>query len=300
MSNRRDFLVTTAAAAGALLLEGARAGSDLPMAATGARRVRVLIFGGTGYIGPHFVRAAVERGHQVSVFTRGKTQADLPPNVERLFGDRDSDLDSIKNRDWDIVFDLAVYGPNWVRTVGRALAGRIKHYTFISTAAVYQLPGPIDETSAVQEYTGAGDPYTGAPADDQYGPLKLLCEREAERQFPGKVLILRPGDIVGPGDNIGVFTYWPVRQRGGELLVAGDPLARVQLIDVRDLADWAIAMAERAESGVFNAIGPALPIGWGEMLGAMRAPMTAPMKLTWVPTQWVLKQKVAPASNLLY
>jgi 2'-hydroxyisoflavone reductase len=311
MTNRREFLTQTAVAASGLvsMAESQAPGAaerDSASAATpkstavASRPLRILILGGTGFIGPHFVRAAVERGHYVSVFNRGKDKADLPPRIERLIGDRNGDLQSISNRDWDSVFDLAAYIPIWVRTLGQALNGRVRHYTYISSEAVYRYPGARDEQSSVAEYTGATDPYSKAP-DSQYGPLKLLCEREAEKQFPRKTLILRPGAIVGSGDSVGAFAYWLVRmERGGEILVAGDPLSQVQLIDARDLAEWAVRMAENADTGAFNAIGPAMALGWGEMLGGIRGTLSVPLKLTWVPVSWITEQKIDSNSNLLY
>jgi 2'-hydroxyisoflavone reductase len=247
-----------------------------------------LILGGTGFIGPHFVAAAVDRGHRVSVFNRGKSSANLPDGVERLTGDRAGSLEAISSRDWDVVFDLAVYVPIWVRTLGEALKGRVKNYIIISTGSVYQSPGAADEDSPVTKYTGSSDAYSQTPTP-QYGPLKALCEREAERQFPGRTLVLRPGSIVGPGDQVGLFTYWPTRmQRGGKILVAGDPHARVQMIDVRDLAEWSVRMAEDGEVGIYNAIGPALPMSWCEMLGGIRGTFSVPMELIWVPAPALL------------
>jgi 2'-hydroxyisoflavone reductase len=313
MTNRREFLAQTAVAgiaggrismtesqlAGATE-SGAASASTPRDTALASKSLRILILGGTGFIGPHFVRAALERGHHVAVFNRGKDRADLPETVEHLIGDRNGDLDAIKNRDWNAVFDTAAYIPLWVRTLGQALQGRVKHYTFISTQAVYQFPGAIDESSPVQKYTGTADAYSAFPTP-QYGPLKVLCEEEAERQFPGRTLVLRPAAMVGPRDPVGAFIYWPVRmQRGEEILVAGDPLAPVQVADVRDLVEWAVRMAEKAETGVFNAMGPAMPMGQAEMLGGIRAASSVPLTLTWVAVPWLVEQKLSPENNPLY
>lgn len=298
--NRRNFLLQTGVA-GSLLTTSARA-NPLPGTNAGSSRpLRVLLLGGTGYIGTHFAHAATARGHQVAVFSRGKKDSDLPPTAEQLVGDRDHDLRAIQSRDWDAVFDLATYGPGWVRSLGKALKGRVQHYTFISSIMVYQYPGASDEGSKLQSYTGAEDPYTVNTPGDHYGALKVLSEQEAERQFPGKVVVIRPGTIIGPGERFGSLTYWVARmERGGEILAAGDPLSRVQFIDVRDLADWAVRLAEGRKSGTFTAVGPTKPLGWAEMLGGMRAPFAAPTMLTWVPSKWLIERKLHPFNPLLF
>jgi 2'-hydroxyisoflavone reductase len=264
-----------------------------------SKPLRILILGGTGNIGPYHVQAALSRGHQVSVFSRGKRPSDFPAEVEMLTGDLNGDLDSIKNRDWDAVLDVATFGPRWIRVLGEALKGRAGHYTFISTDSVYDTPmsNPAGsrEGDKVVEYTGTEDPYsiTEFREVDEYRQLKVLCEREAEKQFPGEALILRPTFIVGP--STGELTYWPVRmERGGQILAAGDPLADVQLIDVRDMAEWIILMIEQRERGIFNAVGPATPMGFAEMLGAIRGITSAAVSLVWVPVKWLQEQNVPP------
>jgi 2'-hydroxyisoflavone reductase len=294
MPNRREFLTKIAIAGVACSM---RALGYTPRPAdTEDDPLRILILGDTGFIGQHFVRAARARGHKVSVFS--KTPVVMPSAVEQLAGDRNGDLGSAQDRDWDAVVDTDTNVPFRVRTLGLALKGRVKHYTFISSIDVYDHPGAnatgTDEKSNVVEYMGATDPYYITQAEGkQYGPLGVLCEREAEKQFPGRTLIVRPGAVIGPGDPAGAFTYWPVRmEKGGEILAAGDPSVRVQMIDVRDMADWVIRMAEKADTGTFNAVGPALPMTWAEMLGAVRGTSSVPVKLTWVPEAWVQEQLV--------
>lgn len=296
MSNRRD-LISGIAAFGALMLKNMRVSSAENAVSTASRSLRMLILGGTGYIGPHFIQSAIARGHKVSVFTRAKSRAELPAEVEKLIGDRNGDLDTLKNRDWDAVFDLATYIPIWVRTLGQALGKRARHYTFISTESVYQFPGALDERSAVRKYVSAVDAYSTSASPkstEEYGALKVLCEREAERHFPEKTLILRAGPILGPGNEHDPHhSYWAVRMKcGGEILVPGDPFARVQMIDVRDLAEWAIFMAERSETGVFNTVGPAMPMTWVEMLGGIRGTLSVPLTLTWISASWLAEKKV--------
>lgn len=274
--------------------------------------MRVLILGGTGFIGPNHVHAALERGHTVSTFNRGKSGADLPSEVEQLVGDRQGDLAAIADREWDVVIDLAVYKPNWVRKLGEALKDRVAHYTFISTIEVYANPGnnvpDTSESSELKEYNDAPDPYSPKvipsreeirampPSEtlkifNRYGPLKRVSESEVEQQFPHKNLIVRPGYIVGRGDPQPWLPYWCARlEKGGEILVAGDPLTPVQLIDVRDLAEWVVGMAERGERGIYNAVGPSRQMTIAEMLGAMYGLSSEPAKLTWVPAEWLNQQ----------
>jgi 2'-hydroxyisoflavone reductase len=304
--NRREFLAQTAVSGGAITFggdalqgaEGANAG--LPHAASAPNAMRLLILGGTGFIGPHFVHAALERGHKVAVFNRGTGSVNFPPEVQQLVGDRNGNLDAIKKRDWDAVLDLSVFLPKWVRTVGHALRGHVGHYTFVSSSRVYGdliKPG-TDETGRVLEYKGDSDPFalTSMPSmvgiDSPYGGLKAISEQEAERQFPAKTLIVRPSMIIGPRDDR--FTYWVVRlDRGGEVLAPGDPLGPQQLVDARDLAQWSIRAVESKTTGIYNIAGDV--IGMAEMLGAIRGAFASSSRLTWVPEDWLLAHKVNPS-----
>jgi 2'-hydroxyisoflavone reductase len=253
--------------------------------------LRILILGGTGFIGPHFVRAALSKGHHVAVFNRGNNCDGLPPHIELLRGDRDSDdLAAIEGRDWDAVLEMAAYRPNWVRSLGREVARRTQHYTFVSTCMVYDEPilnsGGTREDAPLKRYRSLVDPYS-REAPFSYGEMKVLCEREAELCFPGRTLILRPGNIVGPGEVIGSLTYWLARaQHGGRMLVGGDPNVKVQMIDVRDLAEWTIELIGRRVTGPFNAIGPASTMTLREMIGAaLRTSEDEPI-IQWVPVPW--------------
>jgi 2'-hydroxyisoflavone reductase len=296
ISNRRAFLIRVLAASNALLLSGAQStamgnNSELP------RSLRVLILGGTGFIGPSFVKAAVERGHKVSVFSRGKSEAALPAPIERLVGDRNGNLESIRHRDWDAVIDLATYVPSWVRTLGEVLKGRVGHYAFISTSAVYDplaITGEIRESTPVLRFGGNENPYSvGSPTDlPEYGALKALCEQEGENQFPDRTLILRPGYIVGPGDSQGYLAYWPLRaEKGGEMLVAGNPSTPVQFIDVRDLAAYGIRMIERNARGIYNTVGPATPTNLAQLVKVACTSTSDQPKFAWVPSFWLATQK---------
>lgn len=305
MPNRRDFLVQAGAVGSLLATGGARAGTSSDKRSSAGSPLNILLLGGTGYIGKHFADAAISRGHRVSVFSRGRLHSnELPDAVERLVGDRDKDdIESIKNRDWDAVFDLAAFVPSWVKTLGHALRGRVKHYTFVSSIVVYRYPAYAEE-SGLLRYTGSEDPYSFKSIEGHYEhifALKVLCEEEARKQFPERTLIVRPSTIVGPGEKLGTLTYWVARmQQAGEVLAAGDALNPVQFIDVRDLAEWNIRMAEQQTVGTFNATGPAMPLSWCELLGALRANVSAPVGLTWVPVSWLTDRRLQAFSSHLF
>jgi 2'-hydroxyisoflavone reductase len=222
-----------------------------------------------------------------------------------LIGDRNGQLDPLKGRQWDVVIDNPTTLPAWVRDAAQILKGNVERYVFISTISVYGEPktGP-DETAPTEQYEGA-DPYKEtleamkAGGYKTYGPLKALSEREAEKWFPKKTLIIRPGLIVGPRDETDRFTYWPVRiDRGGEVLAPGSPDDSVQLIDARDLAEWTIRMVENRETGIYNATGPAKPLGIGGMLDGIKDALKSDAKFTWVSEEFLTQQKVQPWSDM--
>jgi len=302
MSNRRDFL----GRAVALSLSSAFAFSETRVSEALEPRsssLRVLILGGTGFIGPYFVRAAVGRGHRVTVFNRGRDHAELPKSVEHLIGDRNGDLRAISNRDWDVAIDDATYGPAWVRSLGAALRGRVKHYIFISTISVYDTSvgaDPRDERSPVLRYHGQEDPYSVTTLGPDYGALKALCEQEAQRQFPGRTAILRLGSIVDLHHQDEAVTYWPVRlSQGGEVMVAGDPSWPIQFIDVRDLARWVIQISEKSVTGVYNTVGPTSPMNLGQMIEAAYPTRPSPRRITWVSAPWLIARNGDQTWNVL-
>ena len=268
--------------------------------------MRILILGGTGFTGPFQVRYALSRGHKVTTFNRGKTHpGELPNEVEQLIGDRNGKLDALKNRQWDVVIDNPTTLPVWVRDAAQILKGNVDRYVFTSTISVYEdsKKGP-DENSPLQKYDGP-DPYKEtlesmkANGFKLYGPLKVLSEKEAEKWFPGKTLIIRPGLIVGPRDETDRFTYWPVRiDRGGEVLAPGKPDDSVQFIDGRDLAEWTIRMAENRETGIYNATGPAKPLGVGGMLDRIKEALKSSASFTWASEQFLNDQKVQAWSDM--
>ena len=245
--------------------------------------MRALILGGTQFLGRHLVEAAQAFGHEVTLFNRGQTNPDLFPEVERLHGDRDGDLSALADGHWDVVVDTCGYFPRVVRESARALAGRVEHYTFVSSVSVYaDLSAPPDESSPVGTLADETIEDFG-PGYENYGPLKALCEREVERVFPGQALIVRPGLIVGPHDPTDRFTYWPRRlARGGEILAPGPPDRSTQFIDARDLAGWLIEMAQERRAGVFNAANDG--VSFGELL--------AGGDVTWVDDGFLLEHGV--------
>src|SRR3981081_3977077 len=303
-TTRRNFIKVSAAAGGALGL-GLR--SAVSQTEKAAKPLSILILGGTGFTGPFQVQYALERGHKVTVFNRGKTHpGELPKEVEQLTGDRNGQLDALKNRQWDVAIDNPTSVPVWVRDVGQILKGNVDRYVFISTISVYgdTSKANLDETAPLAKYTGADAMKESrdtiiASKYQLYGPLKALSEQEAEKWFPKHALIVRPGYIVGPRDETDRFTYWPVRiDRGGEVLAPGDPADPVQFIDGRDLAEWTVRMCESGETGTYNSTGPATKIGIGEMLQMIKAGNASKAALTWVNADFLEAQKVAPWSDM--
>lgn len=268
--------------------------------------MRLLILGGTGFIGPYQVRYALERGHHVTIFNRGREHVQWPGPVEELLGDRNTgDLKSLEGHEWDVCIDNPTTLPFWVRDSGNSLRGRVKHYIFISTISVYaenNTPN-ADESAALAPYTGSNamaETLDTLHKDmELYGPLKALSEKEAEKQFPKRTTIIRPGLIVGPGDETDRFTYWPVRlSKGGEVLAPGDGSDPIQMIDARDLAEWSIRMAEVRRAGIFNATGPNTTLPMRDMLDGVKASIHSDASLEWVSTDFLEAQKVEPWSDM--
>jgi 2'-hydroxyisoflavone reductase len=304
-NTRREFIKVSALASGAVAVTGL-APAALRAAEKATKPLRILILGGTGFTGPFQVRYAMDRGHKVTVFNRGKTHpGELPEGVEQLIGDRNGQLDALKDRKWDVVIDNPTSVPVWVRDVAQVLKGNVDRYVFISTISVYaDNTKPNDENGALAKYEGADAMQETrdtliASQFKLYGPLKVLSEEEAEKWFPKKTLIIRPGLIVGPGDQTDRFTYWPVRiDRGGEVLAPGDPKDPVQFIDARDLAEWTIRMVEQGATGIYNATGPATELGVGEMLEQIKTTQKSDAKFTWADADFLEAQKVSPWSDM--
>ena len=254
--------------------------------------MRILILGGTVFLGRHLTDAALARGHEVTLFNRGQSNSGLYPNVEQLHGDRDGGLAPLAGRDWDAVIDTSGYLPRVVRASADLLAGSVGTYAFISSKSVYadmSRPG-VDEAAPVAALP------EGAPAEEvtgeTYGPLKALCEREVQAALPGDALIVRPGLIVGPHDPTDRFTYWPHRMaRGGEALAPEPREKHVQFIDARDLAEWIVRMVESRATGVYNANGRPGELTMAELLDACIhvAGTGADTTLTWVAESFLIE-----------
>jgi len=300
MTHRRDFIRHAAFAGGALALRPWVA----PFGQPAAKPLDMLILGGTGLTGPHQVRYALERGHNVTVFNRGRRNDVLPGGVTELIGDRNlHQLDALKGKSWDVVIDNPTSLPFWVKDAGEILRDHTRQYVFISTISVYDTSKPqpgVTESSPLVEYT-KGDPLAVTPqefskdVENLYGPLKTASEREAKQWFGERTTIIRPTLIMGPGDESFRFTYWPYRiAKGGEILAPGDGQDRVQIIDCRDLAEWTIRMVENGTTGTFNAAGPASALTMAEQLYGIRGAFDGNrgVKFTWVPTDFLSAHKV--------
>jgi len=291
--DRRDFLKLTAAAAGALAV-------GLPRAARGigGRAGRALVLGGTGFIGPYQVRSLLARGHEVTLFNRGQTNPGLFPELEKLRGDRNGDLGSLRGRSWDVVIDNSSARPDWVTRSAEFLRDSVELYYYVSSRSAYASYSTVPMTSAVATYTYETAGVDRATADITrlpYGLAKAESEREVMRVFPGRSCVFRPGLIIGPDDPTDRFTYWPVRiHRGGEVLSPGDGTDPVQIIDVRDLADFMALSAGAGHTGIFNLVGPATPRPMAELLYGIRAVTTAETKFTWVPREFLAARDVRP------
>jgi 2'-hydroxyisoflavone reductase len=257
-----------------------------------------LLVGGPLFLGRHLIDALLTGGHRVTMLNRGQTNPDLYPEVERLVGDRRTDVSALKGKAFDAVIDTSAYFPGDVRRVMDAIGDGVGHYTFVSTISVYadeSTPG-IDETAAVGHID---DPETDEVTGESYGPLKALCEVTAEAALPGRVANVRPGLIVGPNDPSDRFTYWVRRMaRGGDVLAPNRPDMPVQIIDVRDLAEWIVRLAENSTAGVFNATGPATPHRFDSVIDACHAAAGSDAQIVWVDEGWLTEQGVAPWMEL--
>lgn len=290
-ATRRSFLQATLSAAALAAAGPGRGHAEAP-----ARRA-LLVLGGTGFLGPALVEAALARGHAVTLFNRGRTRPDLFPEVEKLRGDRDGKLDALRGRRWDAVLDTSGYVPRVVRMSAELLAPAVGRYLFVSSISVYRedLPAGADEAAPTAPL---GDP-SSEDVKAHYGALKAACERAAEAALPGRVAVVRPGLIVGPGDPTDRFTYWPVRlDRGGEVLAPGDGSDPVQVVDVRDLAAWMLLLAERGDTGAFNAVGPERRLPFRGMLEEVGRAVGSRARLVWAPARFLEAHGVSAWSDL--
>jgi 2'-hydroxyisoflavone reductase len=306
---RRRFIQTAAITGAAFGLGCARqreeAAAEAPAheAQKPHKPLSILILGGTAFLGPAIVEEAIERGHSITLFNRGRTNADLFPNVEKLRGDRDPEkdegLNALKNdKTWDVCIDTSGYIPRHVKASAELLAPRVGQYAFVSTVSVYPDKGDIDTDETYPVATIEDETVEKVDAET-YGPLKALCEQAAEAALPGRTLNLRPGLIVGPRDRSDRFTYWPVRvRRGGEMLCPNTPQDLLQVIDVRDLGNWILDMCEQSVTGVFNLVGPEGRLTFGELLGTCKEVSGSNAEFTYVSKEFIESNEIAPWAEL--
>lgn len=260
--------------------------------------MKLLVIGGTRFLGRHFVEAALARGHAVTLFHRGRSNPGLFPAAEAVLGDRDGGLGALAGRTWDAVLDPSGYVPRVVRQSAAALAGRAGFYAYVSSISAYAPPlAPGADESA--PLATLADPAVEEITGETYGGLKAACEREVARVFGERALVVRPGLIVGPHDTTDRFPYWPRRlARGGDVLAPGDGGQPVQVIDARDLAAWLLAMIERGAGGTYNATGPAGPVTMRDVLEAAALVLGVPSRLVWVDEAFLLERGVTPWTEL--
>lgn len=303
-TTRRDFVRTAAAAGGALsvgLLGKASRAQDVAPArgasvAKAQESLRILILGGTAFTGPHQIKYALERGHRVSIFTRGRTEPSTNPEVfeqvESLVGDRDNDLEALRGREWDAVIDNSASIPRWVRQTAELLKDSVQVYLFTSSLSVHSDNSKIGITEDDPVAT-IDDPTVEQVTGATYGPLKALCEEETRRAFPNGAIIVRPHLIVGPGDRSDRWTYWPARiARGGEVMAPGTPEDPTQYIDARDLAVFDIHLIEQRSVGTYSAVGPIRPLGMAELLYGIKAVVNNAVWFTWVDADFLAEHEV--------
>ena len=287
--NRRDAIKM-----GAAVAAGTMFGTELLAA---SKPLKVLIFGGTGFIGPHFVKALREHGHTLTLFNRGKRAPEMFPDIETLIGDRNGQVDALKNRDWDIVIDDSGYLLKHVRLTTELLKDHTQYYLYISSISAYadfKKPN-IDEDYALAELK---DPET-QDIMANYGALKAGCEKIVEAAFGQRCSIVRPTYIVGPGDHTDRFTYWPVRvSRGGEMLAPGSASDPVQFIDVRDLAEFVRLCVEQRIPGRYNACNAPRSVKMGQLLDISKRITKADTKYVWVSAEFLDAQKLLDSNEI--
>lgn len=319
--NRRTFLKTSVLASG-VIGSGALGSSVLGLGAfpvianaeglspagephlprPSQKKLRILILGGTGFIGPNQVRYALDRGHEVTLFNRGKTNPGLFPKVKKLVGDRNAPDGhaALRGKKFDVVIDNPTTLPQWVKGAGEALKGNVGHYIFVSTISVFSgYASSFDENGPLLEPGGMDTPPDQARVGNNYGRLKVRSEIEAKTQFGDNVTIVRPGLIIGPGDLTDRFSYWPIRiEKGGEILAPGTPTDPTQYVDARDLSEFIVRLAESRTFGTFNATGPRSPTNMAELLYGIKAVTSSDAHFTWVDADFLQAHQVRAWSDM--
>jgi 2'-hydroxyisoflavone reductase len=297
LPNRREFVRTTAAAAGALSLGCGGTGSDSASSGEAGGPLNILILGGTGFIGPHQVEYARERGHTLTLFNRGQTNPEMFTGIEQLRGDRGGDLTALEGRTWDVVLDNSGFYPRHARLSAQLLADAAERYMFVSSISAYDnsLPAGVDEYNAPIATMADPTDETEGPYGPSYGPRKALCEAEVLEAFgEDRTVIVRPGLITGPGDPTDRIRHWIARMLlHDEVLVpgyAGDP---IQLIDARDMTGWMIRMLENGDVGTYNAVGPDYQLTQDELVNGVRSTVGSEAELVWVSDEYAVETQVA-------
>lgn len=260
--------------------------------------MKILILGGTKFLGRHLVDAALAAGHEVTLFNRGKTNPNLFPNIETINGDREHDIEKLAGREWDAVIDVAGYLPRIVRLSAEGLKGSVKRYAYISSISAYAgfSKVGIDESDPVGKLEDESvEEITG----ETYGPLKALCEKTVQDIYGDRALIVRPGLIVGPYDPTDRFTYWPMRvKRGDDMITPDRPQTPIQVIDVRDLSEFIIKLIEQNASGIYNATGPDYELKMGEFLDLCKLVSGSVAAFHWASREFLAEHKVEPWSDM--
>jgi 2'-hydroxyisoflavone reductase len=273
--------------------------------------MKLLILGGTRFLGRHLVTAALARNHEITLFNRGTHPSAALKSVETIFGDRNNDLAKLQGRRWDAVVDTSGYLPRTARASAEVLSHSVDRYVFISSLSVYADASVfgIDETAPVATLTNeqldqanaidSSGLVSAVTYGKMYGGLKALCEQAAEEVLPNRVLIIRPGLIVGPYDYTDRFTYWVERvARGGEVLAPGRPDHYLQFIDVRDLTEWILRMIEHKETGVYNANSLPNNLTMASVLEECKVVSESDASFTWVSEEFLMQEKVIPWSEM--
>jgi 2'-hydroxyisoflavone reductase len=289
--NRREAMKMAGAAAATLLAGGTTAAQQ-------GKPLKVLIFGGTGFIGPHFVRELTAGGHQLTLFNRGKRNPGLFPNLETLIGDRNGPLDVLQGRQWDVVIDDSGYLPAQVKQSTQALKDSARHYIFVSSISAYAdlTPPGVDEDHPLAQLK---DPNVTKITDETYGGAKALCEQIVEQAFGTRQAVIRPSYIVGPGDTSDRFTYWPVRvARGGEMLAPGTALDPIQFIDVRDLAEFMRRCVESSIAGRYNLCNPPGAVTMGDLLETSKRITKSNASFVWTGQSFIEQNKLLESGEI--
>jgi 2'-hydroxyisoflavone reductase len=260
--------------------------------------MKLLILGGTRFVGRHITEAALRRGHAVTLFNRGQTAPELFPDADSLVGDRDGNLEPLRGRRWDAAIDVNGYLPRIVRASAELLADSVSQYAFISTISVFadfSQPG-LNESSPLADLE---DESVEEINNETYGGLKVLCEGIVEEIFPSRALVVRPGLVAGPYDQTDRVTYWVWRMaQGGEALAPETPTVPVQFIDARDLAAFTLDQVESGGNGVFNATGPVDRLTFGAMLDEFAVVGDANTRVVWASEAFLVDQEVEGWSDM--